>query len=215
MTESIIAWMTTILIGYLLGSVNSAILVTRLLKKEDIRLKGSKNAGMTNVLRVYGRMAALLTFLGDGFKAVLAVLLSRWIFTLLSIELAVDPGYVAGLFVILGHIFPLYFKFKGGKGVMPAFAVILLVNPIVFIVLLAVAVIVFLVTRTMSRVSLISALLFPVLTGLCSWFWQSNFWYETLLAVAYSLLVMVAHRENIRRLHDRTEKPIWPRTKNL
>ena len=197
--------------GYLLGSVNSAILVSRLLGRADIRGFGSGNAGATNMFRTYGKKAAALTVLGDLLKAVLGVVLARTVFNLLSAEWIVDPGIVAGLFVLLGHVFPVYFGFKGGKGVMPAFGIILLVNPLAFVVLLVVAVPVFLMSRTMSLVSVLSAAIYPLATLAVRLLTRTNPWPETLFALAYAILVLFSHRGNISRLVEGTEKPIIPR----
>ena len=111
----------TALISYFWGSLNSAIIVVKLAKGEDIREKGSGNAGLTNVLRVYGKGAALATLLCDLFKGVAAVVAARLIVgNLLDITFFNDKifiGYVAGLFTMIGHIFPIYYGFHGGKGV--------------------------------------------------------------------------------------------------
>jgi glycerol-3-phosphate acyltransferase PlsY len=196
------------LAGYLLGSINSAIIVSHLLYRKDIRLQGSGNAGMTNMLRVYGKKAGGLTALGDLLKAVLAVLLARWIMAQSAGSLPLDPGYLAGLFVLIGHVFPLYFRFRGGKGVMPALGIVLLVDLAAFLILLAVAVPVLLVSRTMSLVSLISALLLPAVTWILSRVRQADPLYAVLLTLLYAILVIVSHRENIKRLIRRSEKPI-------
>lgn len=201
----------TIISGYLLGSINSAILVSRLFGREDIRRFGSGNAGVTNMLRTYGKKPAALTVLGDLLKAILAVVLARIFFNMFAVRLIVDPGVLAGLFVLLGHLFPVYFGFKGGKGVMPAFGIILLVNPPAFIILLAIAVPVFLLSRTMSLVSVLSASLYPLATLAIRLLTHENHWPETLFALSYSILVLFSHRSNIRRLMNGTEQPVLPK----
>ena len=117
----ILTLLLTAVISYLLGSCNSAIIVVKLLKHEDIREHGSKNAGLTNTLRCYGKVPALLTLIGDLAKGVVAVLISLQIAKLLmgadfeSVHALVDKrtiGYISGLFSIIGHIFPLYYGFK-------------------------------------------------------------------------------------------------------
>ena len=109
------------IIGYLLGSCNFSIIVVRLVKGEDIRTMGSKNAGLTNTLRCAGKGCALMTLIGDLGKGVVAVILSRLVCSALEAGLSPDNntyyiGYIAGLFAIIGHVFPLYYGFKGGKG---------------------------------------------------------------------------------------------------
>jgi len=196
------------LTGYLLGSVNSAVLVSRLLYQKDIRREGSGNAGMTNMLRVFGKKAALITTLGDLAKAILAVVLARQILRLSPDTLPIDPGYLTGLFVLVGHIFPLYFAFRGGKGVMPALGIVLMVNPPAFLILLALAIPTLLISRTMSVVSLISAALLPPVTLVLGLFQHRVLLWETVLTLVYALLVIVSHRENIKRLFHGLEKPL-------
>lgn len=200
--------------AYLLGSVNSAILVSRLLAKDDIRAHGSGNAGMTNMLRTFGRKAALLTTLGDLLKAMASVLLARGLVAATGTAAGFDPGYAAGFFVLLGHIFPVFFGFRGGKGVMPALGVVLLVDPVAFLVLLAVAVPVFLAVRIMSVVSLASAALLPPVTLVLCLLRQADPLVPTLATALYAALVAVSHRENIRRLRAGTEKRIVPKQRD-
>ena len=117
----VIAILLTAVVSYLLGSCNSAIIVGKLIQKKDIRDYGSHNAGLTNTLRCFGKGCAALTLIGDLGKGIVAVLLSKGIFHLLQVGFtdAQDlqlVGYIAGIFAILGHVFPLYYGFKGGKG---------------------------------------------------------------------------------------------------
>jgi glycerol-3-phosphate acyltransferase PlsY len=194
--------------GYLLGSINTAVIVSRLLYGEDIRRQGSGNAGMTNMLRVFGKKAAVLTTLGDLGKAILAVVLARLVLQLSPDRLFVDPGYITGLFVLVGHILPVFFEFKGGKGVMPALGVVLMVNPPAFLVLFAIAMPILLISRTMSVVSLVSAVLLPVVTLISGLIRLTVPVWETGLTLVYAVLVIVSHRENIRRLRQRKEHPL-------
>lgn len=203
----------TALSGYLLGSVNSAVIVSRALEKDDIRTHGSGNAGMTNMYRVFGKKAALLTTLGDLLKAIVAVLLARGIFAWIGVSLVFDPGYLAGLFVLIGHIFPIYFGFRGGKGVMPAVGVVLMVNPAAFGVMAAIALPLFLATRTMSLVSVVSAAVLPVVTLTLGLLQKSRPLAATLFTLAYAVLVIVSHRSNIKRLLSGSEKPIAPKSR--
>ena len=104
------------LTGYLAGSVNGAVLASRILRRTDVRMEGSGNAGATNAFRVHGTAAAVLTLVFDAAKTVLAVLLARILFSVTDTVLSFDPGYIAGLFVILGHMYPVFFGFRGGEG---------------------------------------------------------------------------------------------------
>ena len=114
-------------IAYLLGSISFAIIVSRIYAHDDVRKYGSKNAGMTNILRTYGKMPAFFTLLGDFLKGVLAVVIGRWIFSIFGVT-EFDAGYLAGFFALLGHLYPIYFGFKGGKGVLTSLGIILVVN---------------------------------------------------------------------------------------
>lgn len=231
MTTIVIPLLLTAVTGYFWGSLNSALIVSRFMRYEDIRKQGSGNAGATNMYRTHGKLAAILTIVGDFLKVVPAVLLARVFFEVAdraatSVEaglipassmtvnptLGFDAGYVAGLFVLLGHVFPIFFDFKGGKGVMPAFALVLLLNPPAFLVLLGIAVPVFLIFRIMSLVSVLNALLLPIVTVLLGLIRQTGILYETLFTLGYTVLVLYSHRDNIRRLLSGKEKPIVPRS---
>lgn len=181
--------------AYLLGSINSAILISRAKYHEDIRNYGSKNAGMTNMLRTYGKGAGILTLVLDMLKAVLSVLIA----VLLAGQ---DGGYCAMVFCMLGHMFPLYFHFKGGKGVAVAAASILCLEPLAFLVMVVVFAAVVAMTKYVSLGSVMAALLYPLflnrlyllLHGSDPGIFVSG---ASLIA---ALLVVIMHRENIRRL---------------
>lgn len=203
-------YLAVAIVSYLLGSINSALLVAHLLKKDDIRRYGSGNAGATNMFRVYGHLPALLTVLGDLGKTVCAVLLSRLIFSYFGLDAGFDIGYFAGLFAIVGHVFPLYFRFAGGKGVLAAVSVILIVNPLVFLVMALLALFVFWLKRTMSVVSLVNAVLLAPVVALVGWLRSDFRLAEIILTAIYSFMVIVSHRDNIRRLLAGSEKPTMP-----
>ena len=114
--------------AYLLGSLNFAIIVSKKLYGKDIRKYGSHNAGMTNMFRTFGKKAGLLTLAGDAGKALVSVLLGRLL-------LGEDGAYLAGLFCILGHIAPAYYRFKGGKGVVVTAVTVAIIDPVIFAVL--------------------------------------------------------------------------------
>ena len=117
-----------IIAGYLLGSINLSIILSSKYYKDDIRRHGSGNAGMTNVMRTYGKKMAIITFAGDFLKAVVASLVGRLV-------LGYHGAMIAGFFCFIGHIFPCYYRFKGGKGVVTAAAMILMTNPVVCLIL--------------------------------------------------------------------------------
>ena len=204
-TTTLIFLAVTALLGYLLGSLNAAIIVSRLLKGEDIRNFGSGNAGMTNMLRTYGKGPAALTAIVDFSKGAVAIILARVAAGHLGLELGIDIGYVAGIAAMLGHLFPLYFGFKGGKGVMTALGVILCVNPLVFAIVATVFVPLVFITKIVSLCSILGSLSLPFVT------WAVLHWGgyppmpDSLLAGAIGLLIIVMHKENIKRLLNGTE----------
>ena len=146
------------LIGYLLGSLNFALILSGKMYKDDIRKHGSKNAGTTNMMRTYGNKAAGLTILGDMLKAVVAVLLGALILGLYY------GGYAAALGCVVGHVFPVFFGFKGGKGVATAAAAILVLNPLAFLCVLGVFLLCVIFTRYISLGSVLGAAVFPLIT---------------------------------------------------
>lgn len=212
MNDTILPVSLTIVLSYLLGSINSALIVSRLLYQDDIRRHGSGNAGVTNMYRIYGRGPALITVLGDFSKAVLAVLIARVIFVRLGVAISHDPGYLAGLFALIGHIFPLYFKFKGGKGVMPLIGVLILVSWQAFAVVVLITLPVVLLTRKMSLGSIVGSIVLPFATFGMASLLNQNALAPTVYAIIFALIVIVAHRSNIKRLLAGTEKPVFPKS---
>ncbi len=192
------------LVGYLLGSLSFAILVSRWMFGKDIRQFGSGNAGMTNILRTFGKGAAIAVLLGDFLKGVAGVLVGRYIFSLMGVTGA-DGGYIAGLFAILGHLFPLYFGFKGGKGVLTSCGVILMLNPYVLLALLLPLLPVLFIVKIVSLISIIGAVLYPFVTYGVLALQNKPALYDALFAVPISILIIYMHRENIKRLRAGTE----------
>ena len=189
------------LCAYLLGSINSAILVSYFYAKDDIRKHGSGNAGMTNILRTYGKGPAALTALGDFGKGAIAVLIGRLIFHILGID-NVDGGYAAGFFALMGHLFPLYFGFKGGKGVLTSSGVVFVIHPLIFFVLACIVIPTMFITKIVSLGSLLAAVLFPIATFLFTGF---DFGLDLLFSLLISGVVIYMHRANIKRLMNGTE----------
>ena len=191
-------------ISYLLGSVNFSILLSRRLEKQDIRDSGSGNAGSTNMLRTYGKKYAALTMLGDMLKVAVAIGIAVLIFgTALFNEQSALIKSFAGFFCVLGHIFPVYFKFKGGKGVATAGGMVLLIDWRIGLILLAVFIITVAITRWVSLGSVIMAVLYPVLTYA---FHRSLL--LTVIAVLFAVIVIAKHADNIRRIANGTENKI-------
>ncbi len=190
-------------IAYLLGSINSSIIVSRLMGGRDIRTQGSGNAGATNALRVLGKKAAVFVVLGDALKGVAAILIARLIAYLVQSESDL-PIYVAGLFVTLGHNFPIFFGFRGGKGVLTSIVVILMVDPVVGGITLVVSLAIMAATRYVSLGACLGAVLLVVLAFLL----RFGNWYFIVLSCLLALLLLVRHRANIGRLLAGTESKL-------
>lgn len=206
----ILAILISAVLSYLLGSFNSSILVVRLLKHQDIREFGSHNAGLTNTLRCFGKGCAALTLVGDLAKGIVAVLLSKGICELLGTGLTAQNdvhfiGYIAGIFAILGHVFPIYYHFKGGKGVLVGVSVFLGIDWKVFLCLIVIFAVVLAISKYVSLGSIIAAACCPVVTFLFQ-FWQRGdlpmwyLWLNTGLAALMGTWVIYMHRTNIQRL---------------
>ena len=189
----------TIIFSYLFGSLNSAIIVCRVLKHKDIRDYGSNNAGLTNVLRVFGKGPAAATLLCDLAKGVLAVVI----------------GYLAGFFVMLGHIFPVFYGFHGGKGVLIAATTLIAIDPLTCAFSVAVFAIVLAATKYVSVGSICAAIAYPVFTPIVQLFIikGDGVLANTLMATAIGLLIIYMHRPNIKRLMNGTENKFGSKKK--
>lgn len=186
-------------IAYLLGSFNTAVVVCRKLYGEDVRNYGSGNAGMTNAFRAFGKKAGFLTLAGDAFKAFLAVALA-------FIFLGERGSYVAGFFCLVGHSFPCFFGFRGGKGVVVSAITVLLIDPLVFLVLVVIFGLMFAATQIVSASSITAAFFYPIVVYAFHKGQPSLFY--TAFPLFFGLFVIAMHRENIHRLLNRTEKKV-------
>ena len=192
------------LIAYLIGSVSFAIIFGKKFGGIDVRDEGSKNAGTTNVLRTVGKMAAALTLICDILKGVIAVLLA-----ILASKIWKDVNvealkYLAGLMAIIGHTKPIYYGFKGGKGVATSLGVLLVVNPKIGLICLVFALIIMIATRWVSLGSIGAAVLFPILTI----FMVEGNLVAKVISVLIAVLVVYNHRTNIKRLKEGTENKL-------
>jgi glycerol-3-phosphate acyltransferase PlsY len=202
-------------ISYLLGSLNFSIILSEVVKKKDIRKSGSGNAGATNMMRTYGIKAAVGTMLGDIFKVAIGILVAfailgvpmKYIFTnpadAAEIQRVMLYKEFAGLFCVLGHIFPLYFKFKGGKGVAACTGMVIIVDWRIALILFVIFVSVILISKWISLGSIVIAILYPVLIFV---FYKN--WILSLVALLFTAIVIIAHRENIKRLIKGEENKI-------
>lgn len=198
---SIVSFLITSLIAYLLGSISFALIFSNLIYKEDIRKYGSKNAGATNMMRTYGWQIALLTLLGDALKGVIAVIIGN---AICGSEVG---GYLAGLFCIIGHILPVFAKFKGGKGVATGAGIVLILNPVIFFIMLIILVGTVTITKFVSLGSCLAALVFSVLTIVCQLNSNNNI-FIILCSIVMSAIIIWKHRTNIKRLLSGTESKI-------
>lgn len=218
----LITFLIVSIVSYLIGCINSSIVVTKLFKSQnDIRSVGSGNAGFTNVLRTMGKKMAVITFLGDFAKGVLAVALSSWITSWFflrsdSSETFVYYSYISCLMCVIGHIYPCFFKFKGGKGILTTWSAMLLIDWRVFLVLITVFIIVLLFSKIVSLASTVAAVSYPIATFLFSYFTYCNmenasslnFLFPTLISLTVSVIILLRHKSNILRLIKGTEKRI-------
>jgi len=179
-------------LGYLLGCIPTGVLVARIYGVRDIRTLGSGNSGTTNVLRNLGWLPSVLTLVGDCLKGYVACLIGR--------QLGGDAGMlVGGLCAILGHDFPVFMGFKGGKGIATSLGLIIAINPWLALALLAVQIIAVALTRYMSVASLITTVAFPILVCFTERS-RENFPLFLGAACVASLLSLFGHRSNIQRL---------------
>ena len=178
-------WIPVLIIAYLIGNISPAILISRA-AGIDIRTKGSGNAGTTNMLRVMGKKAALITLVIDVLKGVIAVVIGRAVG---GEGLAV----LCGLFVFVGHIWPALFEFRGGKGIATGLGLLLAIKPMLGLICLAAAAVGLLLTRRVSVGSLLAAILLPFL----GYWLVPDYWFFLLII---SIVIFIKHRSNIKRL---------------
>ncbi len=203
-TLSVLAAVLAAIQGYLLGSVSFAVIVSRIMAKDDVRKYGSGNAGMTNMLRVYGKKAAAWVLLGDFSKGIAAVALARLLFDWLGAGF-MDGGYIGGLFALLGHLFPLYFGFRGGKGVLTSCGIMLLLNPLVFLITVLPMVVLVFAVRIVSLASILGGVIYPIVTYLVLSSQGTPAFFDTFFAAMLGMIVIIMHRQNIKRLLAGTE----------
>lgn len=180
------------LIGYLMGNISVGILISKIYGVRDIRRYGSGNAGTTNVLRTLGWLPSVLTLAGDCLKGFIAAKLGGWI--------AGDAGLlIGGTFAIIGHDFPVFFRFRGGKGIATSLGLILAVEPWIGLIVTALVIVVAATLRYMSVGSIAASALYPVLTAI---FLRGNPHYAmyVLFSVFAGALAIFCHRKNIARL---------------
>lgn len=192
------------IVAYFIGSISFSVIFSRKFAGFDVRDKGSKNAGSTNVLRTVGTKVALLTLLCDILKGVIAIvvaIIAGKIWTNMNVEIL---KYLAGFFAILGHTFPIFFEFRGGKGVATALGVLITLNWKIGLICLIFALIIIAFTKMVSVGSILSAVLYPILTIFMG---DINFAAIT-ISILIALLVIFNHRENLKRIKNGTENKL-------
>ena len=207
------AYIIVAVIAYLIGSINFSVLISKKMAGFDVREKGSGNAGTTNMLRSVGKKAAVITLVCDILKGVVSIVIAIIVGNIaknLDRELLLQ---IAGIAVVLGHTFPIFFEFKGGKGVATSLGVLLMSNWQIGLICLVFAVVLMALTRMVSLGSCAAAVLFPVLTLFINQHYtvltdgksgRVYFVYSVILAI----IVLYNHRSNIKRILSGTENKL-------
>ena len=194
-------------LAYLLGSLSFSIIASDVLGEEDIRKKGSGNAGLTNAIRTGGTWMAILTLIGDSLKGVGAIYAAKWIMSTDPTPDAVKWGmYAAAVAVVFGHIYPIFFRFRGGKGVLTTGAVIAVLDWRAFLVLLGVFLIVFVISGIVSLSSIIAAVLIPGASIIINY---DGFYYSVIFMTIIAITIIAGHKANIDRIISGTEKKLF------
>lgn len=200
-------------IAYAIGSVNFSIIFSKKFAGVDVREKGSGNAGTTNMLRSVGKGLAALTLICDILKGVVAILIAYWIGNIskdnTNPEILIQ---IAGIFAVIGHTFPVYFGFKGGKGVATSLGILLLINWQIGLICLVFALLVMILTRMVSLGSIMAAVLFPVLTIFITPGDNSHYLVNEgnyiIFGFIMAIIVIFNHRANLMRIYKGEENKI-------
>lgn len=196
---SLLEYLIFIIIAYLLGSIPSALIVGKLGYKIDIREHGSGNLGATNTFRVLGKKAGIIVTLSDILKGTIATLIPLFVGFFYDIEVS---RLLIGIFAVLGHTYPLFAKFKGGKAVATSGGIILGVNPLLFLAILTT----FILTLYLSKFVSLSSMITGVVATIISFFTKDLLLFVMILAL--TIFVFIRHKENIKRIKNKTEPKI-------
>ena len=182
-------WAILLIAAYLIGSIPTGLILGKGIWKKDLRQYGSHNIGATNAWRILGRKAGILVFILDFLKGQIGVLLGAWMFA--------SPGamVLGGFAAIIGHMFPIFLGFKGGKGVATALGVIAALMPKVTVIVFVVWLVLVTITRYVSIGSIVAAVLAPILAAI---FNEPTIYFLFVLIIA--VIIVLRHKENIRRL---------------
>ena len=198
-------YITVAIVAYVIGSINFAVIFSRKFAGFDVREKGSKNAGTTNVLRTVGKKVAVFTLICDilkGVVAILAVMIAEFMWNEFDV---MALKYIAGFMVILGHTFPLFFEFRGGKGVATAIGVLLMLNWKIGLICLVFGVLIIALSKMVSLGSILAAVLFPVLIIFIQ---EDVNFIGILFGFLIAGLVVFNHRSNIKRIKEGKENKL-------
>ena len=202
-----VACIVVAIIAYLIGSINFSVILSKKMAGFDVREKGSGNAGTTNMLRSVGKKAAAITLVCDILKGVVAILIAMLIGNIVKSTNSALLVQIAGIAVIIGHTFPIFFKFKGGKGVATSLGVLIMSNWQIGLICLVFALILMVLTQMVSVGSIAAAILYPVLTLFIpdNYIVQGNY---VIYSIILAVLIVYNHRENVKRLLNGTENKI-------
>lgn len=200
-------YLIIIIIAYLLGNISTSYIVAKKLAGVDIRTQGSGNAGSTNALRTLGKKAGALTFIGDVLKGLIAVLIARLIAYGVHIDQSIC-AYIAVVAVVLGHNYPAFLGFKGGKGVATSLGSMLGMNPLVALTCLGFFVIIVAITKYVSLGSILGIGLSPIIMLV------NHNTKGILVTLFLTISVTITHKENIKRLINGTERKIGEKKKD-
>lgn len=217
----VIMLIIALVVSYLIGSINFALIVSKIFVKKDVRKMGSGNAGMTNVIRTVGIVPGIITFVGDFGKGLAAPLIAKFLLFPYIAENAPDfianfltpeyGVYFCGFLCIIGHAYPIFFGFRGGKGVSTSIAVLFCINWIVAAFVLTTFLVLFLITKIISIGSVLGAVEFPIFNFLINYnkgLDTIELVYIVVLSALIASLVFLKHKDNIIRLNKGEEKQL-------
>lgn len=198
----ILFYILSAVIGYLIGSISFAVIIGKLFYKKDVRESGSKSAGATNVLRTLGKKAAIAVTIGDLLKGIIAYLVAKPLGNICGAgEIC---AIISGVFAVLGHNYPVFFGFRGGKGVLTSLAFSFMIDPRGAILALLFAIIIMAITKYVSLGSMLGC----ALNAVVIWFLVPGEYIKIIAIVFLAILAIVKHKENIKRLLKGEERKL-------
>ncbi|MGO1369990.1 glycerol-3-phosphate 1-O-acyltransferase PlsY [Senegalia sp. (in: firmicutes)] len=192
-----------ILISYAIGNFSTSFILGKLIKKTDIRTKGSGNAGATNALRVFGKKIAIITFLFDALKGIIAVIIGQML-------LGYSGSLIAGVFAVIGHDFPIVLKFKGGKGIATTIGAATFINPVPALIAIIIGILIIIKTKYVSLGSVLAISLVPFIALLIVRPFDLKY---ILFLVVLAAIAVFRHKSNIKRLLNGEESKIGQKSK--